>query len=468
MQETQIVAKETQKIVLKAIVESPILSFDELTQHLSSRGKKIAQEEVIQTVYYSVAPGKNWHRMNSEEVTREILRYVWTLEDQIFFLLPTKQRETTIAEFNQFRLQNEQPKVSKDLVRHASSILMVDGKNLIKFRKLQKENVLQNDVDLNVQALWCVRLLFGTLDILQINAYEDISKQLSNNLEKRFPLLCEKIGKTINRICERVVEKYFPKNLSIEALRDLLVLYHEIYNSFNKGVEVELNTQGELYEQNRMIQDVIEKLSDLKEIVNKSHEGGFLSKLLVGKIKNREGINEGIESVINILDELKELNNKTVKFSGEKLAQLKKVQTDNENILIVKPQLENDLHMLNEKLKIQEEKNKNIEKELQNKIETLESSHEKIASLQQKTDAIPELDSKVNLFRDELVVAKDISVKLYSRLSRLKADLQKPAIEEKQVLLQGAPKLTESQVENCTIHKFHSSEEGVSDFTSSN
>src|SRR3989338_6379030 len=159
-QEIQTVTKETQKIVLKAICEFPTLTIEELSLLLKSRMSKISQDEIIQVIH-GIAPNKNWHRANQDDVQKELLNYIWTLENQILFLLPTKQKETTIAEFNQLRLQNKQPKVPKDIIRHLQAVLIVDGKNLARFRKFQKDLSIQNELDINVQAGWLIRILLA-------------------------------------------------------------------------------------------------------------------------------------------------------------------------------------------------------------------------------------------------------------------------------------------------------------------
>ena len=150
-QEIQTVTKDTQKIVLKTICENPTCTLEELNLMLKSSIKKITQDEILQIIH-SISPNKNWHRANQEDIQKEILEYVWVLETQVLFLFPTKQKETTIAEFNQIRLQNKQSKAPKDLIRHIQTILSVDGKNLAKFRRFQKELSIQSDIDINIQA----------------------------------------------------------------------------------------------------------------------------------------------------------------------------------------------------------------------------------------------------------------------------------------------------------------------------
>ena len=164
IQEIQTLTKETQKTVLKTICESPTLSIEELTLLLKSKIKNITQEEVLQVIH-SISPNKNWHRATADDVQKEILNYLWTLEAQILFLLPTKQKETTIAEFNQIRLQNKQSKASKDLIRHLQTLLSVESKNLSKFRKFQKDLSVQNDLDMNIQAAWLSRTILANLNI---------------------------------------------------------------------------------------------------------------------------------------------------------------------------------------------------------------------------------------------------------------------------------------------------------------
>ena len=43
--------------------------------------------------------------------------------------------------------------------------------------------------------------------------------------------------------------------------------------------------------------------------------------------------------------------------------------------------------------------------------------------LQQKIDQIPELESRSNMLREELNTAKDIAMRLYRRIMKLKTDL---------------------------------------------
>ena len=116
---------------------------------------------------------------------------------------------------------------------------------------------------------------------------------------------------------------------------------------------------------------------------------------------------------------------------NEKSFLVQKLQSDYENIIFVKNQLEHDLTMLNEKFKTLEDKNSNLEEGFQDKTETVEKLHEKIASLQQKTEQIPELESKANLLREELNSAKNIALSLHARVTRIKEDLIKSISQDK-------------------------------------
>ena len=429
-QEIPIITKETQKIVLKTMCEYPTYDAEELTLFLNNTGKKISQEEVIQ-VLHSISPGKNWHRATKEDVQKEMLEYVWTLEAQILFLLPTKQKETTIAEFNQTRLQSKQTKVQKDVVRHLQTLLMVDNKNLSKFRKFEKELSLQNDVEENVQALWLIRIILATINIDLIHGINDLSALLSSQFKEKFPILSEKVGKTIQRICERFTEKYFPKNSSEAKLRELISSYQSIYRSYKKGIDGELATQGEIADQNKIVQNASEQLKEIQEILSQSEEGGgILSKLFRSNIKGKGGIIAKVDEVISLLNQINELNTKGNKAVGEKLLLIQKLQSDYESVVLVKNQLENDLYNLNEKIKELEEKNASMEKDLHDKTESMERAHEKIAHLQQKVDGLPLLETKIETLREELSTAKDISLRLYQRLTKLKADLLKQNSEK--------------------------------------
>ena len=456
-QEIQIVTKETQKIVLKTICESPVIGIEELVLLLNSRGKKISQEEIIQ-VLHGISPNKNWHRTSREDMQKEVLDYLWTLENQILFLLPTKQKETTVAEFNQIRLQNKQSKVSKDLIRHLQALLSVESKNLSKFRKFIKDLSVQNDVDPNIQAMWLIRLLLAELNLNSINSNEELVSILITNLKEKSHGISEKVGKTIQRITERFVEKYFPKNISVESLKELMSTYQSIYHSYESGADHEIPAQNEFQDQNRLIQEIIEHLKDAQSIVNDSHEGGFLSKLLSGKVKNKEGVIKKIDDAILLINQVSELHNKTNRSVNEKVLIVQKLQSDYENIILVKSQLENDLYNLKESLKTLEEKHSVTDRELQDKAESLEKAHEKIAMLQQKADQMPEIEGKVNNFREELAFAKDLAVRLYSRLNKIKADLSKQAPENKKInKLNGEQK--NGTVNNVTIHKIQQNQE---------
>ncbi|MBI2995579.1 MAG: hypothetical protein HYY52_02595 [Candidatus Melainabacteria bacterium] len=423
-QEIQPITKDAQKNVLKVICESPTLAVEELALSLKSRGKEILQEEILQVIY-SISPNKNWHRATQEDILKEILEYLWTLESQILFLLPTKQKETTIVEFNQIRLQNKQSKVSKDLIRHLQSLLMVEGKNLAKFKRFEKEQAIQTDLDINIQAQWLIRMILAGPSLEGINTAQALPVLLQNSIKEKFPIISEKVGKSLQRLCERFVEKYFPKNVSEEKLKELVSLYQSIYNTHKKGTDTNLSIQSEFHDQNKLVQNVVEELKEVQDIVNKSHEGGFLSKLFMGKVKNREGVIKKVDEVISNLNQVIDLNNKTSKNQNEKVLLIQKLQSDYENIILVKNQLENDLNVLNDRLKELQSNSSNLEKDLQDKTESLERSHEKIVMLQRKTDEIPELETKANHLREELSTAKDISLRLYKRVNKLKTELLK-------------------------------------------
>ena len=423
-QEIQTVTKETQKIILKIICEFPTSGIEELMHLLQERGKKISQEEVLQVIH-SIAPNKNWHRATNEDVQKELLEYIWTLESQILFMLPTKQKETTIAEFNQARLQNKQSKVPKDLIRHLQTLLMAEAKNLAKFRKFEKDLTLQNDLDINVQAMWLPRIILAGIPLNLVSEIQGLPTLLVSQFKEKFPLVAEKVNKTLQRICERFVEKYFSKNISSHKLKELISDYQRIYHTYKKGIETDASSQNDFKDQNKITQNMIEALQEAKEIISESHEGGFLSKLFTGRVKNKEGVIKKINQVIDSINQISELSNKTSRVSSEKVLLIQKLQTDYENIVLVKNQLENDLYNLNEKLTDLQGKNENLERDIHDKSESLEKAHEKIALLQQKVDVIPEHEAKTNLLREELNTAKELSVRLYQRLNRIKADLFK-------------------------------------------
>ena len=432
-QELVVITKDTQKIVLKAICESPTLTAEELTIFLKSSGKKVSEEEVIQ-VLHGIAPNKNWHRATKEDIQKEVLEYVWTLEAQVLFLFPTKQKETTLAEFNQIRLQNKQSKVQKDVIRHLQSLLTVENKNLSKFRKFEKELSFQSDLDANTQAIWAIRIVLANVNIDSIYGVQELPTLLSDQFKEKFSILSEKVGKTIQRISEKFFEKYFSKNISVNKLKELIVNYQSIYRIYKKGVNSELATQSELLDQNKMVQNVTEQLKEIQEILSESEDkSGLLSKLFASKITGKEGIITKIDAVINLLSQVNDLNTKTNKATSEKVLLVQKLQSDYENIILVKNQLENDLYNLNEKFSKFEENNTNLEKELHNKTESLEKAHEKIAMLQQKVDAIPEIETKINVLREELNIAKDIALRLYRRVTKLKDDLFKQNIDKPKI-----------------------------------
>ena len=110
IQEIQTLTKETQKTVLKTICESPTLSIEELTLLLKSKIKNITQEEVLQVIH-SISPNKNWHRATADDVQKEILNYLWTLEAQILFLLPTKQKKQQLLSLIKldYKTNNQKP-----------------------------------------------------------------------------------------------------------------------------------------------------------------------------------------------------------------------------------------------------------------------------------------------------------------------------------------------------------------------
>ena len=112
---------------------------------------------------------------------------------------------------------------------------------------------------------------------------------------------------------------------------------------------------------------------------------------------------------------------------------------------------------MKESLKTLEEKNFTNEKELQDKAESLEKAHEKIAILQQKVDQLPEMEGKVSNFREELNTAKDLAVRLYSRLNKIKTDLSKQAPEKHKNHKNGEQK--NGIVNNITIHKIQQNQE---------
>lgn len=460
-QEIQAVTKETQKIVLKTISEQPTLTVEELSLLLKSRVNKITQEEILQVIH-SISPNKNWHRATPEDTQKEILDFIWTLETQILFLLPTKQKETTVAEFNQIRLQNKQSKVPKDLIRHIQAVLTVEGKNLGKFRKFQKDLSIQNDLDINIQAMWLCRIILANLNMDLAVTIQGLSSILVSEFKEKFPAVSEKVGKTMQRLCERFVEKYFPKNISETRFKELLSSYQTIFNTYKKSADGEMSSQADLKDQNKLIENIIEQLKEVQEIVNESHEGGVLSKLFSGKVKNKEGVIQKIDEVINSINEINNLNGKANKQISEKAFLVQKLQSDYENIVFVKNQLEHDLLNLNEKSKTTEERNANMEKELQDKTETIEKLHEKIASLQQKVEAIPGFESKANSLREELGTAKSIAISLYLRVNKIKDDLLKQNPDKSRSnKLNGEGEAAKSRLQNGTqtIHKIQQDQE---------
>ena len=423
LQEVQLVAKDTQKLILKTICEFPSAGLEELIHILTSRGKKVSRDEVIQ-VLQGISPDTNWHRASQEDMKKEILKYTWTLENQILFILPTKQKETTMAEFNQLRLQKNQPKVTKDLVRHVQSLLSVDGKNLARFRKFIKELSPQSDTEYTVQVLWLLRLSLANLNADLVSSVDELPELLVEQLKEKAPLVFDNTGKTSQRLAEKFVEKYFSTNLTTESLKKVISEFQSTYREYESGDQPELTQQGES-DYNKLVQEMIEKMEEVQDVVTKSHEGGFLGKLFSGSLKNREGIIRKVDGVKSLINKLQDFSGKTNKVANEKVLLVQKLQSDYENLLVVKSQLENDLYTLNESFKSLEEKSSSMQKELKEKNESLEKAQERINSLQSRVDQIPELESKVNMLRDEFSVAKEISVRLYSRVNKMKSDLLK-------------------------------------------
>jgi len=421
-EQPQILNKETQKIVLKTLCEFPATSIEELASLLQSRGKKLSQEELNQAVY-SISPTKNWQKASEEEIQEEILNYVWTLENQILFLFPAKQKETSVAEFNHVRLQNKQCKAQKDIIRHLQTLLHVESKNLGKFRKFQKELTLQNDVDANTHAIWAVRLALASVSLNQISNINELSSILIEKVKEKYPTTAENVGKTLQRITEKLVEKYFPKGISDNKLKELISLYQSTFNKNKQLSEGELNTPQESQDQNKLIKSIKDKLNKAKEELNQTSEGGFLSKLFSGKVKNREGIIEKLTEVIESLDELNDQESKASRSINEKVLIVQKLQSDYEAILIVKSQIENESALLNDKLITSENKSTNLTKELTLNTESLEKAHEKIASLQQKIDELSSLPEKADSLKEELNSAKSIAISLHTRISKLKSEV---------------------------------------------
>jgi len=429
-QESQTLNKETQRTILKSICDNPTLSVEDHVLLLKNKLGKISRDEIIQVIH-SIEPNKNWHRASEEEVQAEILEYLWTLESQILFLLPPKQKETTVAEFNQIRLQNKQSKVQKDIIRHLLSSLGTESKNLAKFRKLQKELSVQNDINDETQAAWLCRILFTNLRPENISSINDLNHNLTDEFSNKFPSFSEKTAKSLQRICERFVEKYIPKNISDTKIKSLISKYQNIYNTYRKTSESEILVQKDEKDHNELIENIIKQLEEIQNIVSESHEGGFLGKLFSGKIKNKEGVIKKIDAVIEHLSDISELNSRTNKTMSDRSLLVQKTQSDYENILFVKNQLEHDLYTSNEKFKTLEEKVVQSENELQNKKTELEKAQERISALEQKINQIPELESRANLLREELAAAKNISLSLYNRVGKIKADLLRQPTEAK-------------------------------------
>jgi hypothetical protein len=429
-QELQTLNKETQRTILKSICDNPTLSVDDHVLSLKNKLDKISRDEIIQVVH-SIAPNKNWHRASEEEVQAEILEYVWTLENQILFLIPPKQKETTVAEFNQIRLQNKQSKVHKDIIRHILNSLGIESKNLAKFRTLQKEFSIQNDIKDDIQAAWLCRILFANLKPENISSINDLNYKLTEEFSDKFPSFGEKVTKSLQRICERFAEKYFPKKISDTKLKALIAKYQSIYNTWKKTSESEISVQKDEKDHNELIEKVIKHLEETQDVVNESHEGGFLGKLFSGKIKNKEGVIKKIDTVIEDLKNLCELNSKTNKTIVDKSLLVQKTQSDYENVLFVKNQLEHDLYTSNEKFKTLEEKVNQYEKELENKKTEFEKAQERISALEHKVEQIPELEARANMLREELASAKNISLSLYNRVAKIKNDLLRQSAEGK-------------------------------------
>ena len=421
-QELQSFTKETQKLVLKTLCEFPILNLEELSLLLQNRGKKISRDEIIQ-ILHSIAPNKNWFRASQEELQKEVLDYIWNLESQILFLFPPKQKETTIAEFNQLRLQSKQSKVSKDLIKHLQMILSVESKNLSKFRKFSKELTYLSDIDPNTQISWLFRVLLSRINLSSISTTEDLCEKLVNEAKERFSLLCDKAGKTTNRLCERFIEKYFPKNISSSLLTELLTKYQSVYHKYESNQELERSTSAEMSDQSKIFQNIIDEIIKTQDLVRNSSEGGFIGKLLNGKIKSAAVINDKLDKIKNLISQLQELFTNVSKSGSEKILVVQKLQTDYENVLVVKSQLENDLYTLRDTYKNLEEKYSAAQNDLHDKAESLEKAHEKVAVLQQRVEEVPDLENKINLLRDDVFTAKDLAVRSYARLVRLKTDL---------------------------------------------
>lgn len=460
-QEIQTITKETLKTVLKAVCESPTLTIEELSLQLKGSLKKISQSEIVQVIH-GISPNKNWHRASEEEIQKEILDYIWTLETQIFFLFPSKQKETSMSDFNQTRLQNKQPKVLKEILRNLIAVLMVEGKNLSRFRKFHKELSFQNDLEINIQTMWLARIVLANINPNQVSNMQDLSSLLASEILEKSPVIAEKSGKSLQRICERFVEKYFPKKISDTRLRELIGLYQTIYNTYKQASESgELSNRTELKDQNKIMDKILERLNEVQNIVNESHEGGFISKLFSGKVKGKDGVISRINEVIALLNEINDVNSKANKSINDKSFLVQKIQSEYDNIVFVKNQLEHDLSNMNEKLQEIQEKNSGLERDFKEKSELVVKLQERIALLQQKVDEIPEIDAKVNLLRDELTSAKTISLSLYSRIQKMKDELLKQNTEIK-------TSKTITQNGNSVVHKFHTEQENQATEVSTN
>ncbi len=423
-QDQQTINKDNQKFVLKILCEIPSTKIEDLLPLLQSRGKKITKEELDQVIF-SIAPTKNWQKASEEETQQEILNYVWTLENQILFLFPTKQKETSVADFNQIRLQNKQVKAPKDIIRQVQTLLHLEGKNLSRFRKFQKDLSLQTEVDVTIIAMWAARLALASIKQDQITNKNDLSNLLVKSLKENYTAASEKVGRTLQRICEKLVEKYFPTNISEEKLKELISLYQSTFNAAKSHSDIDTSIPEETCDQAKLIETIIEKLKLVQEDINQSTEGGFLSKLFAGKIKNKEEIIGKINESIESLNEVSDQSFKITKSINEKSLILQKLQSDYEALLLTKSHLENDLNSLSDKYTNLENKNSSLNSELTNSTEALEKAHEKIAALQQKSEELSLLPQKNNSLSDELKDAKTIALSLYSRINKLKSEILK-------------------------------------------
>lgn len=452
LQETPLVTREIQKIVLKAMCDTPTMSIEELTLSIKNKGKEVTVEEVTHVIR-GISPTEKWHKASSFETLSVKLDYIWTLESQILFLLSTKQKENSLVELNQVRLKSGQPKVSKDLVRHLQSVLMVEGKSLSKFRKFEKEHSLTEDVDVNAKALWSIRLILSQIDLNSLSEVQKLPVLLADSFAERFPSLAGEVGKTLQRICERFVDRYFDRSLTSSELKSLVQKFQSAYDSYKKGSETTLSENKETVNQVKLINNSIEKLEEIKRIVAESHEGGFLSKLFSGSVKNREGVEKASDEVIEILQELVEANNSSASTTSENALLFQKLQADYDNVLLAKGQLEAELLEYKEKSESLELKNKELMNECQDATTSLEKAHEKIADLQQNVDKLSTSEENSSKLKEEFKLSKNMTVKLYKRINRLKQDLENQARD--------LPKkdVDSSSIKSETVHKFQKKED---------